>query len=141
MFGSSHRQNNGRPTPWGLVLAVLASTVILFGLYAYFVMRCGYNWLFWVYLGLLLASALGYFIYNRAFSDAHVTYFMLPADWSEEQKNDFLAARDARKRNSKWLLILIFPLSITLMFDVIYLFFGDMLYSLFDSLGRGVGAW
>ena len=130
-----------KPTPWRLVLLVLLSTVILFGFYAYFVMRRNINWIFWVYLAALLASALGYILYNRAFADASATIYNLPADWSDKQKADFLAARDERKRKSKWLLILIFPLSITLMFDIIYLFFGDTLVSIFDSVGKGLGMW
>ena len=130
-----------KPTPWRLVLLVLLSTVILFGFYAYFVMRRNINWIFWVYLVALLASAFAYILYNRAFADASVTYYSLPADWSDKQKNDFLAARDERKRKSKWLLILIFPLSLTLMFDIIYLFFGDTLLSVLDSVGKGLGMW
>ncbi len=128
-------------TPWRLVLVVLCNTVLLFGLYAFFVMRRGVNWLFWVYLCVLLTAALGYVLYNRAFSDASCTYFSLPSDWSDEKKKAFLFARDERKRRSKWLLTVIFPLCLTLMFDVIYLFFGDTLVHLFDSLGKGLGLW
>lgn len=127
------------PVPWRLFLTVLGATVVFFGCYAHFVMARGMNWLFWVYLGVLLAAALGYVLYNRAFSDADCTYDSLPYDWSHEKKTAFLAARDARKKKSKWLLILIFPLSITLMFDVIYLFFGDAILSFFTTLGKGLG--
>lgn len=134
-------QGNGRPTPWRLTLTVLLSTVLSFGIYAYFVMRQGVNWLFWVYLSALVASALGYILYNRAFADAGATMDNLPPTMSHEEKTAFLAARDERKRRSRWLLAVIFPLSITLMFDVIYLFFGDALVSLFDSLGRVIGIW
>ena len=134
-------QAPSRPVPWRLVISVLCTTVLLFGLYAYFVMARGVNFLFWVYLGALLASALGYILYNRAFSDADCTFYSLPADWSPEKKTAFLAARDERKRKSKWLLVLIFPLSITLMFDIIYLFFGDTLVSLATAVGKGLGIW
>lgn len=133
--------NSPRPVPWRLFFTVLGATVLFFGCYAYFVMARGVNWLFWVYLGALLAAALGYILYNRAFSDADFTYYSLPADWSDEKKNAFLAARDTRRKKSKWLLIFIFPLSITLMFDVIYLFFGDALLSFFNSVGKGLGIW
>lgn len=128
-----------RPVPWRLFFTVLGATVVFFGCYAHFVMSRGMNWLFWVYLGVLLAAALGYVLYNRAFSDVDCTYDSLPYDWSHEKKTTFLAARDARKKKSKWLLILIFPLSITLMFDVIYLFFGDAILSFFTTLGKGLG--
>ena len=137
-------QNQGSQSPavpWRLVLLVLCNTVLFFGLYAYFVMARGVNWLFWVYFGILLTAALGYVLYNRAFSDASCTYATLPHDWSHEKRVEFLAARDERKKRSKWLLTLIFPLSLTLMFDIIFLFFGDSLISLAQSVGKGLGIW
>ena len=130
-----------RHTPWRLFFVVLCSTVLCFGVYAYFVMARGVNWLFWVYFGILIASALGYLLYNRAFSDASCTYETLPFGWSHDQKTAFLAARDRRKEKSRWLLILIFPLSLTIMFDIIFLFFGDALKTLFSSIGKGLGIW
>ena len=133
--------NDPRPVPWRLVILVFVNTVALFGVYAFFVMRYNVNWLFWVYFGALFALALTYVLYNRAFSDAKCTYESLPSDWSHEKKQTFLAERDTRKKKSKWLLSLIFPLSLTLMFDMIYLFFGDMFVSLIDSLGKVIGIW
>ena len=130
-----------RPLPWRLVILVLCNTVLLFGIYAYFVMARGVNALFWVYLGVLLAAALGYVFYNRAFADASATYYSLPTDWSHERKTAFLRARDERKRRSRWLLVFIFPLSLTMMFDIIYLFFGDTLLALANSVGKGLGIW
>ena len=128
-----------RPTPWRLVLLVLCNTVLLFGIYAYFVMARGVNWLFWVYFGGLVGTALGYFFYNRGFSSASLTYATLPYSWSHEEKNEFLATRDERKKKSKWLLTLIFPLALTLMFDIVFLFFGDALRSLLESVSKGLG--
>ena len=140
MLDPHRRQKEGRPIPWGLFAAVLGNTVFFFGIYAYLVMKRGINWIFWLYLGLFLASALGYFIYNRAFAYANLTYDTLPIDWSGEKKIAFLAARDERKRKSKWLLVIIFPLALSLMFDVIYIYFGDMIYSLLNSLKQGMTA-
>ncbi|MBE6655918.1 MAG: hypothetical protein E7609_03475 [Ruminococcaceae bacterium] len=137
----SNEGTPSRPIPWRLVLIVLCNTVLFFGIYAYFVMARGVNFLFWVYLGILLAAALGYVLYNRAFSDASCTYETLPYDWSHEKKTEFLLARDTRKQKSRWLLVFIFPLSLTLMFDVIFLFFGDALNALFTSIGKGLGIW
>ena len=130
-----------RPVPWRLVILVFVNTVALFGLYAFFVMRYNVNWLFWVYFGALVALALAYVLYNHAFADAACTYESLPSDWSHDKKHAFLMEIDARKKKSKWLLSLIFPLCLTLMFDIIYLFFGEMIVSLFDSLGKVFGIW
>ena len=137
----SQKPKTLRELPWRLVLLVLLNTVVFFGIYAYFVMRRNVNWLFWVYFGLLLVTGVAYVLYNRAFADASATMFNLPADWSEERKRAFLDARDTRKRKSKWLLLFIFPLAISLMFDIVYLFFGDSLVSLFTSVGKGLGLW
>lgn len=136
-----NQQKPLRELPWRLVLLVLLNTVVFFGIYAYFVMRRNVNWLFWVYFGLFLALGVAYVLYNRAFADASANMFNLPAEWSEERKRAFLDARDTRKRKSKWMLLFIFPLALSLMFDIIYLFFGDTLSSLFDSVGKGLGLW
>ena len=137
----SYRSPSDKAPPWRLALLVLCNTVLLFGVYAYFVMVRGMNFLFWVYFGVLIAAALGYVLYNRAFADASCTYDTLPHDWSHEKKTEFLGARDGRKKRSRWLLTIIFPLSLSLMFDVIFLFFGDALRSLLEAIGKGLGIW
>lgn len=139
---SRFSKNNGdraRKVPLKLVLILLLNTLVLFGTYAYFVMRRNINWLFWVYFGALLVSALAYILYNRAFSDADCTFYSLPNDWSDQKKNDFLFARDERKRKSKWLLTIVFPLCICLLFDTVNLFFGDWLSKAANAILKGLG--
>ena len=129
------KNGTGKPFPTKLVLVLLLNTVVLFGVYCLLVMKWNINWIFWVYYGLTAATSLAYLLYNRAFSREKLTADMLPSDWSYEKKTAFLADRDERKRKSKWLLTLIFPLCLTIFFDIIYLFWGDYLSSLFGSLG------
>ena len=119
------RQGGGRPVPWGLFAAVLGNTVLFFGIYTYFVMRRGYNWIFWLYLALLLATSLGYVIYNRAFAYANVTYDMLPSDWSEEKKQEFVKANHDRAEKSRWMVTLIIPFVVVFMCEALYLFVWD----------------
>jgi len=78
-----------------------------------------------LYMALLLGFGLAYLIYNRFFYRSGVTPEQLPADWSEEQKTDFL--EDARKRveKSKWMLLIIFPLVFTFFIDAVDLFIID----------------
>ena len=132
-------ENGGKPFPLKLALILGINTVLIFGFYCYFVMRLDINWIFWIYYGALGASALAYVIINRGFALDSLTYATLPPDWSAEKKVAFLAARDKRKKGSKWLLTLIFPLCLTVFFDIIYLFFGEhitkTLSSLMDILG------
>jgi len=128
-----------KPFPAGLALLLLFNTAVIFGIYCYFVMRLNYIWVFWLYYAALAAVALGYVIYNRGFSREKLTLAELPSDWSDKQKADFLAERDERKKKSKWLLTLLFPLCLTIFFDVMYLFFGDTIAMLLGDVGKFLG--
>ena len=124
---------NGRPLPWKWVALLAVNTVVIFGIYCYFVMARNINWIFWLYYGALAAVSLGYILYNRGFSRRGLTLSDLPADWPQEKKEQFLRDRDERLVRSKWMLTLLVPLCITVMFDVIYLFYGDMLTKVFGD--------
>ena len=125
--------------PYLLVSLLCINTLLLFGIYSYFVMRLGINWIFWLYYGALAASSLAYVIVNRAFVLDKLSVSTLPPDWSVEKKEKFLFARDERKRKSKWLLTVIFPLCLTVFFDVIYLFFGDTIINTFKTVTDFLG--
>lgn len=128
-----------KPFPTKLVLLLFFNTVLLFGIYCYFVMRKNVNWLFWLYYIALAAVGLAYIIYNRGFSRDKLTAADLPLSWSEEKKAEFIAERDERKRKSKWLLTILFPLCLTIFFDVMYLFFGEQFSSMFATVGKFFG--
>lgn len=128
-----------KPAPWRLAFILLFNTALIFGLYCYFVMKRGYLWAFWLYYGVTAVAAIGYVIYNRGFSREHLTLNDLPLDWSEEKKERFLFERDDRKKKSKWLLTLLFPLCFTILFDMIYLFFGDTIASMLKEVVKFLG--
>lgn len=130
-------QSNGGFLKYGLLL--LFNTAVIFGVYCFFVMREGVLWLFWLYYIALAAVSLGYVIYNRGFSRDKLTYAELPNDWSEEQKKEFLRSRDERKKKSKWLLTLLFPLVLTVFFDIIYLFFSDAIIAALTDVAKFLG--
>lgn len=136
-------QNGGgkdtKPFPLGLALLLCVNTVLFFGVYCFFVMRLNINWLFWVYYGLLAAASLAYVIVNRGFAEDKLTYASLPAEWTDEKKRAFLSARDERKKRSKWLLTIIFPLCITVFFDIIYLFFGESIANALSTVTEFLG--
>ncbi len=128
-----------KPFPFRLALLLLFNTAVIFGLYCYFVMKRGYLWIFWLYYAATAAVAIGYVVYNRGFSREHLTLSSLPTEWTQTQKETFLAERDERKKKSKWLLTLLFPLCLTILFDMIYLFFGDAIGSALREIARFLG--
>ncbi len=130
-----------KPFPWHLAILLTFNTLLLFGVYCFFVMRLDINWIFWIYYGLLAASALTYVIINRGFALDSLTYSCLSHEWSEEKKIAFLAARDERKRKSKWLLTVIFPLCLTVLFDIVYLFFGESIVKALSSVAKILGGF
>ena len=75
-----------------------------------------------VYLVALAAFSFGYVIYNRGFSRKNVTIEMLPPDWPEEEKLEYLADAERRLKKSKWCLTVLIPLIFTFFMDIFYLF-------------------
>ena len=74
-----------------------------------------------VYMVIAAASTLFYVIYNRGMSRKGVTPDMLPDDWSEEQKREFIEDGKARLKRSRHLLIVIFAFFFTFVIDIIEL--------------------
>lgn len=66
-----------------------------------------------------------YLAYNRGFVNKDVTEEMLPADWSNEKKQTFLAAEKARAEKSRWMLTVIIPFVFVFMCEALYLFVWD----------------
>ena len=77
------------------------------------------------YFLVFAATLITYLAYNRGFVNKNVTAEMLPADWSEEKKQEFLAAEKARVQKSRWVLTVIIPFIIVFMCEALYLFVWD----------------
>lgn len=112
-----------------LLIILVLNTVLFFGIYE---LGNYYEFypVFWIYFALTLGFTAVYFIYNRGFVREKVTPGMLPEDWSAEKKCEFFDDRDRRKNRSKWMLLIIIPLILTLVFDVVNLFYLDKLKEL-----------
>ena len=80
-----------------------------------------------LYVALAVGFLLTYLIYNRFLYRKGVTPEQLPEDWSEERKSEFLADGDRRLKKSRWMMLIIFPLIVTFLYDAIDLFLLDML--------------
>lgn len=65
---------------------------------------------------------IGYLLYNRAFVNKDVTVDMLPDDWSDEKKRDFVEGNRRRAERSRWLLYLLIPFIFVFMAEALYLF-------------------
>ena len=66
-----------------------------------------------------------YLAYNRGFVNKDVTVEMLPADWSEEKKQDFITAEKTRAEKSRWMLTVIIPFVVVFMCEALFLFVWD----------------
>ena len=85
------------------------------------------------YMVLSVGFVLAYVIYNRGFSRRGITREMLPEDWSEEQKSEFIEDGENRKKKSRWLLIPIFAFVFTFAIDAIELFVLPFFVGLFTK--------
>ena len=78
-----------------------------------------------VYMIAFTALLVSYLAYNRCFVNKDVTVDMLPPDWSEEKKQEFVDANKRRAEKSRWMLVLILPFVVVFMAEALYLFVWD----------------
>ena len=90
-----------------------------------------YPFVMWGYMIILAVFVLVYIFYNRAFSRNGVTVDILPAEWSDEKKTEFVASGQKRKKKSKWMLIVIIAFLTTFLVDAIELFVIPLVDGLF----------
>lgn len=114
-----------------LLLALVGATVVSFVVYRVFMMGPYFRVALIVYMILGAASALGYVAYNRGFVRRGVTSDMLPSDWSDEKKKEYIADGEHRMKRSRWLLIVAFALFFTLALDMIELYALPLLEGIF----------
>lgn len=111
---------------WKRALILFVSTAFAMGLY-FFLMNIYSLWKFVVIAYVAVASVLiiAYFIINRAFTGSGVTYEMLPDTMTHDEKEEYLADVAEREKRSRPLLLVIFPVIITLLVDLFRLFVLD----------------
>ena len=103
-----------------ILLIVVTATV--FGVYR-FLMRFPYfEVVLAVYMILATAFLLSYVIYNRGLSRKGITADMLPVEWSDEEKKEFIADGKRRQDRSRWLIIPMFAFFFTFAIDIFELF-------------------
>ena len=105
-----------------LLLALVGATVVSFVVYRLLMTGPYFHIALIVYMVLGAVTALGYVAYNRGFVRRGVTPDMLPTDWSDEKKQEYVEDGARRMKRSRWLLIVAFALFATLALDVIELY-------------------
>lgn len=86
------------------------------------------------YMGALTVIVLVYIIYNRGFSRKGITVEMLPADWSEEKRIEFVESAEKRLKRSKWLLVLIIAFLFTFVVEALILFVIPLIKDFFGKI-------
>ena len=110
---------------WKRMLLLVLFCAISLGLYFYLI-----NFTFWKvvvigYVAIASVLIIAYFIINRAFTGSGVTYEMLPDTMTHDEKEEYLADVADRERRSRPLLMIIFPVIVTLLVDLFRLFVID----------------
>lgn len=114
------------------VLCTVALSVIVFTFYRFsLAVDFFFPIVMWSYMALLAVLVFVYIIYNRGFSRKGVTVDMLPEEWSEEKKQDFVADAQRRLKRSKWMLIFIIAFLLTFLMEALELFVLPMFSSWF----------
>lgn len=110
---------------WKRALILVLSTVVSMGIY--FFLTSTPLWKAAVLAYIIIASVLiiAYFIINRAFTGSGVTYEMLPDTMTHKEKEEYLADVADRERRSRPMLMVIFPIILTLLVDLFRLFVLD----------------
>ena len=113
-----------------LLAIVILSSVLVYGTYKILLERF-YLAVLIAYMVIETVFILAYLIYNRGFSRKGVTREMLPAEWSEDKKDEFIHSGEERLKSSRWMLVVILAFLFTFFIEIIELYFLPFLFGLF----------
>lgn len=110
---------------WRRALKLVLSTIVAMGIYFYLSSTSLWKIAVIAYVAIASVLIIAYFIVNRAFTGSGVTYEMLPDTMTHKEKEEYLADVADRERRSRPMLMVIFPVIITLLVDLFRLFVLD----------------
>ena len=110
---------------WRRALKLVLSTIAAMGIYFYLSSTSLWKIAVIAYVAIASVLIIAYFIVNRAFTGSGVTYEMLPDTMTQKEKEEYLADVADRERRSRPMLMVIFPVIITLLVDLFRLFVLD----------------
>ena len=102
---------------WMLPCVII--TAVMFALYRVLLNNFRFDAVLTIYMAITTALLIAYLVYNRGFSRRGVTEDMLPAEWSEEKKREFIDSAKSRFHRSRWLLVIISSLFLVFVIDAI----------------------
>ena len=105
-----------------MLLLVVAVTVAVFAFYRVMLRFPYFQYVMYAYMLLAAALILTYVIYNRGFSRKGVTAEMLPPEWSDAEREAYVADGQRRMRKSRWMLIPIIAFVFTFGYEAIELY-------------------
>ena len=103
------------------LLELLGTVAVVFIIYRVMMNFRFFDIVLIIYMILAAICVFTYVIYNRGMSRLNVTPEMLPDDWSDEQKQEFIEDGKRRLQKSKPLLMLTFAFAFTFCVDIIEL--------------------
>ena len=86
-----------------------------------------------LYMALTTALLIIYLVYNRGFSRRGITEDMLPIEWSEERKREFVDSAKKRFKKSRWLLMIVCALFLVFVIDAIDIIMIPMIKGAFSK--------
>ena len=115
------------------VLKLVSLVLVSGGIFAFYRIMMTFKYfefIFGAYLVALTVFICAYIIYNRAFARKNMTADMLPDEWSEAEKQEFIEDGRRRMKKSSWMLMFIIGFIFTFAFDLFELYFIPWLDSL-----------
>lgn len=115
------------------VFPTASITAVIFILYRFLLNHFRFDAVLTVYMALTTALLVGYMIYNRGLSRRGVTEEMLPPEWSEEKRREFVESAALRFDRSRWLLIVICAFFLVFVIDAIDIIIIPMIKGVFSK--------
>lgn len=101
------------------VIPTVIITAVMFTLYRILLNNFRFDAVLTIYMGVTTALLVAYLVYNRGFSRRAITEEMLPPEWSDEKKCEFIDSAKARFHRSRWLLVVLSALFLVFVIDAI----------------------
>ena len=101
------------------VIPTVIITAVMFTLYRILLNNFRFDAVLTIYMGVTTALLVAYLVYNRGFSRRAITEEMLPPEWSDEKKREFIDSAKARFHRSRWLLVVLSALFLVFVIDAI----------------------
>ena len=117
----------------GLLILI---TVVVLAVYVACVEAWHFKEVFIVYMSIWVVAFLSYWFYNRGFSRKGVTPEMLPKEWSDEKKRQFIEDGERRMKKSRWMIFVIVPFCAVFIVELFMLYIWPTLYDLFSAANK-----